>query len=148
MTEARTLDTQEIVQKLKSDDARKLFADNHVLAAYLFGSVAEGRTHAHSDVDVAIAFQDSVPESEYSDRRFAIILGVMGLLKFDDVDVVPLNRAPLLLVHEALKQPVTIYVADQEKASEFEIMALGRYWDFREHQKVICKMTREAARSG
>ena len=130
MTKARTLDSQEIVRKLKSDEARRLFEDNHVLAAYLFGSVAEGGTHAHSDVDVAVVYVSSVPVSQYGKARLAITVGLMSLLKLDEVDVVPLNRAPALLLFEVLRNGMTLYVADEYETAEFEIRALGLYYDF------------------
>ena len=130
MPRVRELSLEEIVQTLRSDEAETVFEENRVLAAYLFGSVVEERTHAHSDVDVAVVFKQSVPQSEHFDRRLAIIGKLMDLLHLNDVDVVPLNKAPLLLVYEALRQPMTIYVADEEEAAEFEITALGLSYDF------------------
>ncbi len=130
MASAREIGTEEIVERLKSDEARRLFRDNGILAAYLFGSVAEGRTHSESDIDVAIVFERSVPKSEHFDRRLVIICGLMGLLHVNDVDVVPLNDAPLLLVFQALRHPVRVYSADERRRAEFEVQMIGMYYDF------------------
>ena len=141
MTKARTLDTQEIVQKLKSDQAKELFEANGVLAAYLFGSVAEGRTHAHSDVDVAVVFLRSVPALRYGKGRLAIIAGLMSLLDLDEVDVVPLNKAPALLSFEVIRTGITLYAADEYETAEFEIQALGLYYDLaRELDSYLAEM--------
>jgi len=130
MARAMDLGTEEIVRILKSDEARKAFEENGVLAAYLYGSAAHGGMHVHSDVDVAVVFEHSVPAKEQFNRRLKLIGIVTDLLQMDDVDVVPLNSAPLLLVFEVLKAPVILYKADDYRAAEYEIGALGVCYDF------------------
>lgn len=147
MASVREIGTEEIIRILKSEDAANLFADNGVLAAYLFGSVAEDRTGPESDVDVAIVFERSVPKSEHFDRRLAMICGLMGLLHMNDVDVVPLNDGPLLLAFQALRHPVRIYSADERRRAEFEVQIIGMYYDFRhvldEYGKQMFKRIKE-----
>jgi predicted nucleotidyltransferase len=131
MARAVDLGTEEIIRRLTSDEARKAFEENGVLAAYLYGSAAHGRMHPHSDVDVAVVFEHSVPKSEHFDRRLKLIGAVMDMLHVNDVDVVPLNNAPLLLAFHVLKQPVELYRADERRAAEFEMKTIGMYYDFR-----------------
>jgi len=130
VSHAAELNPEDIVCALQSDEARKVFQENGVLAAYLFGSVVKEDAHARSDVDVAVVFHHSVPRPKYFDRRIAISQVLGRLLHTNDVDVVPLNHAPLLLAFEALKHPVTLYVADETEAAEFELRTLGMYYDF------------------
>lgn len=126
----REINPEEIVRTLLSQGAREVFEENGVLVAYLYGSVAQGKTHAHSDVDVAVVFEQSVPQSEHFRKRVALIGKLMDLLHLDEVDVVPLNRGPLLLTKEVLRHPVILYVADEVEATEFELKALGLSYDF------------------
>jgi len=131
MPGVKELNLEEIVRGLRSEEARKTFEENGVLAAYLFGSMVDRQTHAESDVDVAIVFECGMPESEYFDRRLAVIGELMDLLHVNDVDVVPLNNAPLLLAFQALRHPVRVFSADERRRAEFEVKTIGMYYDFK-----------------
>lgn len=123
--------TKEVIRILRSSEAKKVFRENNVLAAYLFGSLAKGVSHAQSDVDVAIIFERSVPPSEYFKHEAAITLGLMRLLHTDKLDVVALNEAPLLLAFQALKYKKLLYSADEFRRAEFEVRIIGMYYDFK-----------------
>ena len=43
----------QVINRLQTDSVSKLFAQNDVILAYLFGSLARGKTWAGSDVDIA-----------------------------------------------------------------------------------------------
>ncbi|MEA3338488.1 MAG: nucleotidyltransferase domain-containing protein [Chloroflexota bacterium] len=64
-----------------------------VIAAYLFGSLAEGRATSHSDVDTAILFADASDPLAVGDRQLQLM---DELERFTDreADVVILNTAP------------------------------------------------------
>ncbi|MBI1295517.1 hypothetical protein GC175_11235 [bacterium] len=67
-----------------------------LIAAYLFGSVAAGKAHKQSDVDVALLFSSALDR----DAIFSHSLAVGTLLESNlntRLDVVALNLAPLLL---------------------------------------------------
>jgi predicted nucleotidyltransferase len=73
-----------------------------IVVAYLFGSVARGRAHKLSDVDVAVLFAPEVGLEESVERQ----LQLMGdLEEFTDreVQVTVLNRAPPLLAYQVIK---------------------------------------------
>lgn len=127
---ARDIGSEEIIRILKSPEAVKVYAENGVLAAYLYGSAAHGGMHAQSDVDVAVVFDQSVPRDQRFRRRLHLIGEVLGLLGIDEADVVPLNDAPLLLVFHVLRDPILLYSADDYARGEFELGALGKYYDF------------------
>ena len=67
-----------------------------VVSVYLFGSRAEGRAHAQSDVDVGILLPRDPPttERERFDLRVQITAWLIGRLRRGDVDVVILNDVP------------------------------------------------------
>jgi predicted nucleotidyltransferase len=70
-------------------------ADRGVASAYLFGSVAEGRSHRESDVDVGVLLDRDVFPSDAArfDARLRLI-GQLSAALGRDVDVVVLNDAP------------------------------------------------------
>ena len=131
MSCARDIGSEEIIRILKSPEAVKVFEEQGVLAAYLYGSAARGNMHAYSDVDVAVAFDYSVPGDERFRHRLRLITAVMGLLRVNEVDVVPLNDAPPLLVFHVLRDPVVLYKADHRQSAEFEIKMIGMYYDLK-----------------
>jgi len=84
----------DVVEQLEEFFASE--ARSGVQAAYLFGSVAEGRAHRESDVDVGVLLDRNV----YPDRRdrfearLHLISGLVDVLDSNEVDVVVLNDAP------------------------------------------------------
>jgi uncharacterized protein len=124
------LKKDEIVEILRSDEAAKVFRDHEVLAAYLFGSLARERTHAESDIDIAIVFERSVDRSCYSDHRLRILMELSRILPTDEIDVVTLNEAPLLLAFQVLRDRVVLYSVDEHSRAEFEIKMVSMYYDF------------------
>lgn len=84
-----------------------------VASAYLFGSVAAGRAHRESDVDVGILLDRSV----YPDRaaRFEARLRLFGLLQSAtgrDIDLVVLNDAPPQLARHIMTGGTPLLVAN------------------------------------
>lgn len=88
-----------------------------VLAAWLFGSQAEGRAHRESDVDVAVLLDERTypTAAERSEARVLISAWLVGALSFNDVDVVVLNGAPPLLGRKAVSDGVPVHVSDAER---------------------------------
>ncbi len=71
---------------------KKFFAsDPRVLAAFLFGSQADGTATPRSDIDLAVLFEHDLDFKQEVEFEVAVSLR----LGTDDVDVVNLNRAPL-----------------------------------------------------
>jgi predicted nucleotidyltransferase len=80
------------------------FAD--VLAAYLFGSEAEGRSHSQSDVDVAVLLDRSCHPSvrERFERRLALMSKLASALPGRTLDLVVLDDLPPLFVRYIVTQ--------------------------------------------
>lgn len=125
------LKPEEVLNKLRSEESARIFSENGVLAAYLFGSMASGKVHADSDVDVGVVFDDSVAIKDRTDRRIALILDLGHLLETNEMDVVPLNDAPPLLRFQVLKNKHLLYSANEQLRGEFEIKAFNEYFDFK-----------------
>ena len=115
-----------------------------MLFAYLFGSVATGRVHPDSDVDVAVVVEPSVPDDRYLElslelaRRLASASGVGG------IEVVVLNGAPLTLRGRAIQAGVVLFSRDEPFRVRFESKVLREFLDFRIHAE---PMDREMLRA-
>ncbi|HZY10369.1 MAG TPA: nucleotidyltransferase domain-containing protein [Bacteroidota bacterium] len=69
-----------------------------IILAYLFGSTAEGKAHKFSDVDVAVYYKTN-PSFK---RHLQLINDICSILETDDVDVVNMNTASPLIIHDIL----------------------------------------------
>lgn len=121
-----------------------------VVAAYLFGSLAQSRTNPRSDIDIAILLNSTSPGRELERR-----LQLMGeLRRFADreVEVVILNSSPPLLRHQVLRYGRRLYERDRQARVEFEVQAGKAYSDFqivrRFFQRALFREIREAGLGG
>jgi predicted nucleotidyltransferase len=101
-----------------------------VLEAYLFGSLATGAAHAHSDIDVAVYLADPQPASSPFGYAADLAADLMAALKTSRVDVVLLNDAPPLLYHRVLRDGHRILSRDLRATTTREGYALSRYCDY------------------
>ena len=110
--------------------ARALAPRDEVLEAYLFGSHARGRAGPDSDVDVAVYIDESAAEEGHWGYRAEFTTDLMAALGTDDVDVVVLNEAPILLYHRVLRDGVRLLSRDLRATTSRAGQALSRYFDF------------------
>lgn len=101
-----------------------------VASAYLFGSVATGRAHRESDVDVGVLLDwDRYPQAR---DRFGARLRLIGLLRAAverEVDVVVLNDAPPTLARHIVTTGRRIVTVDPEADHVFVRTTLSRAAD-------------------
>ena len=74
-----------------------------IVAAYLFGSLAQGRANLRSDIDIAILLKQ-IPKQlgGATDRQFQLMDEFRGFAD-REVDVVILNTAPPVLKNQVLR---------------------------------------------
>lgn len=104
-----------------------LAAQDDVVAAYLFGSVARGTARPTSDVDVAVLLTSEPPRVVEGLR-----LDLEGRLERAigrPVQIVVLNRAPSDLIHRVLRDGVLLLDRDPGARIRFEVAARNRYFD-------------------
>jgi predicted nucleotidyltransferase len=96
-----------------------------VVSAYLFGSVAEGRAHVESDIDIGVLLprvgHDGMPTSDRSrfEDRIHLTSWLIGELHHNDMDVVVLNDAPPLLGRRVVTGGCRVWCADAEADHAF-----------------------------
>ena len=91
-------------------------APNGLISAYLFGSHAEGRAHAESDIDVGVLLDRKRypgPQERFAER-VSLTSWFMGVLGVNEVDVVVVNDAPPELGRRIVTQGQRLYCADRQ----------------------------------
>ncbi len=97
-----------------------------IVAVYLFGSYAAGRSRAASDLDIAIMTRHDIPE----EQRIALETDLSCLLG-RDVDLVIFARSGPLLQHQILKNGRRIYESDSKERVRQEVFSRSEYLDTR-----------------
>ena len=101
-----------------------------VISAYLFGSMANGRAHRESDVDVGLLLDRKVfrtPSDRFEARlRLA---GRLGAAVARNVDLVILNDSPPQLSRHILTRGLRLMISNATADHEFLRMVLSRAAD-------------------
>jgi predicted nucleotidyltransferase len=134
-----------MVSDVESTDAiRELLAARaDVRIAYVFGSMAAGRAHAGSDVDVAVVFSVR-PAPRVLDELVEELEHAAGRR----VDLIDLAAAPPLLAHEVVKSGTVIVCRDDAERGEFEARTVLRYLDTAHLRRIQERYLRERAGRG
>jgi len=110
--------------------------EERVVAAYLFGSTATGKTGKLSDVDIAIlTLEDYKPTLEFQ----LYLMNELSSIFRKDVDVVMLNEASPLLRYEVIKHGKLLYCRDELARVAFEERTLDEYLDMNRIEKEYFK---------
>ncbi len=105
---------------------KKLVArDPRVLGVFLFGSQADGSATSRSDIDLAVLFDRDLSLKE----ELALEVAMSNALGADNLDVLNLNRANLLLRFRAISGQL-LYVRDEERVADFVERTLIEHRDF------------------
>ena len=102
-----------------------------ILAAYLFGSTAEGRATPLSDVDIALVFdQARFSASNRLQLELEIEDQVSQVCEIPNADVRIINDAPLVIQGEVLTNGILLYSPDEEARVDYETRTRMEYFDF------------------
>ena len=124
------MERENVDRQLLARVAGALAAREEVLEAYVFGSRAGGRARRNSDVDVAVYVDEARAHDGIWGYQAELATALMVTLGTDDVDVVLLNRAPILLYHRVLRDGVRVLSRDLRATTTRAGQALSRYFDF------------------
>jgi uncharacterized protein len=102
-----------------------------IQAVYLFGSTASGKTHAESDLDLAILPGKSSMRNQKLD-----ILAELAREGFCNVDLVFLDTKDVVIKFESVRQNRLLYHAKDFDANAFFSLTLRQYFDFAPYLKI------------
>lgn len=125
-----------------------LASEPDVAFAYLFGSVAKGRTRQASDVDVAVFFCG--PEASPSDRldRALDLEGQLEVVLKRTVQVVVLNDAPLDLRFNVLNHGIPLEAHDPAERARFFVDTGRQYYDMEPARRIFRRRQMDRIREG
>jgi uncharacterized protein len=100
-----------------------------IVAAYLFGSLAQGKATPRSDIDVAVILT-RIPDvlAGEPDRQLRL-MDDFRCFADREVDVVILNTAPPVLKDQVLRYGRRLYEGDRAKRVDFEVRTGQEYAD-------------------
>ena len=127
--------------------AKCVSRQREIQAAYIFGSVATGRTRRDSDIDIAVLVSDRVRPSLMLKYRLHLIADLGSALHRSDVDVVILNQASPLLAHRVLSKGKLVFERSASARVRFQVRTAARYSDlipmFETHIRYLKKSVKE-----
>lgn len=102
-----------------TETIESVLVDTPVSVAVLYGSHARGEATEHSDIDLAVVFNETLSSVEKTRARLALIERLSMSLGTDAVDVTPLTQAPTSLQREIYQDGILLY------GSERSLPAIG-----------------------
>ena len=117
----------ENVLQLLPDAVDYLESHPQILFAYLFGGLARGKPQPLSDVDIAIYLRTG---GKVAEKKLEILGNLAAILQTDEIDLVVLNSAALVLVMNIVKVRKIIVDKDPFSRHIFESLSMRKYFDF------------------
>jgi uncharacterized protein YutE (UPF0331/DUF86 family)/predicted nucleotidyltransferase len=115
----------------------QLFTQSPVNAAYLAGSLSSRTTFGHlSDVDIAILLMDQIKSDQFLDYQLYFFSELAKRLESDNIDVMILNQASLLLKLQVVKYGQILYSRNEKQRVSFETKAVMDYLDFKKFDEI------------
>ena len=140
-----TSESEQVDGRLLARLASALEGREEILEAYLFGSHARGQAQPHSDIDVAVYIGEGRADDGAWGYQAQLTTDLMVALGTNDVDVVVLNRASILLYHRVLRDGVRLLSRDLRATTTRAGQALSRYFDFLPQLDKMDRARRHAA---
>lgn len=119
-----------------------------ILFGYIFGSVARAEARPDSDVDVAVFLDQETTGVETSTFRSSFLAELLKCLSRNDVDLVILNQAPVVLRHRVLRDGNLVISRDETRRVAFAVDTLRRYVDTASLRRLSEEYTRRSLENG
>ena len=105
-----------------------------ITGVILFGSYDTPFFTAESDLDFGVVYSQSVELF----TELALEAEISQALGTDQVDLVNLNKAPLILKYNAVAKGRIIYEKDYERMSDFLEQVFAAYCDYEYDYRTLC----------
>jgi uncharacterized protein len=127
----------ENIQELLPKAVEYLQTQQSVCFAYLFGGLARGRQTPLSDVDIAVYFSEDV---DIKNTKIKLLEQLTEILRTDEIDLVALNKAPLSLKMNILKNNKLLVDKYPKKRHIHQSLTMRKYFDYHRLESQILKM--------
>jgi len=121
------------LSKIKKILHKYFMEHREIDCAYVFGSIAVRRTNSLSDIDIAVSLNpEMIKEHAYHyGYKACLLTDLMQLLKTSRVDLVFLDRAPVLLKHRIVCSGMLIFTRNEKKRIALQLDTINKYNDMR-----------------
>jgi len=102
--------------------------------AYLFGSVAEGKATALSDIDIGVYLSRGLTKVQRNRKRLEQIAGLCDLLRTDRIDLQVLNDTSPVLSFEIIRPNVLVFERDSDLKVNVEQSIMSVYLDWKYYE--------------
>lgn len=126
-------ETKEILEKLLSNE-------KDISAVYLFGSIINSNQNKFSDIDIAILYSETLSKLKISDFSIHIENLLLKKIPFNKIDLITLNNAPLVFVHNIISTGELIVCNNREHLIDFIYRNNYEYLDFIYYKKYFNQM--------
>ncbi len=121
----------------KQSRLNQLFTQSPVNAAYLAGSLSTRTSFGHlTDVDIAILLMEQIKSDQFLDYQLYFFSELAKRLESDNIDVMILNQASLLLKLQVIKYGQILFSRDEKLRVSFETKAIMDYLDFKKFDDI------------
>jgi uncharacterized protein YutE (UPF0331/DUF86 family) len=121
----------------KQSRLNQLFTQSPVNAAYLAGSLSNRTSFGHlTDVDIAILLMEQIKSDQFLDYQLYFFSELAKRLESDNIDVVILNQASMLLKLQVIKYGQILFSRDEKQRISFETKAVMDYLDFKKFDEI------------
>jgi uncharacterized protein YutE (UPF0331/DUF86 family)/predicted nucleotidyltransferase len=121
----------------KQGKLNQLFVQSPVKAAYLTGSLSNRASFGQlTDIDIAILLMDQIKADQFLDYQLYFFSELAKRLESDNIDVVILNQASLLLKLQVIKYGQILFSRDEKQRILFETRAVMEYMDFKKFDEI------------
>src|SRR3989475_7742030 len=121
----------------KQSRLNQLFVQSPVKAAYLTGSLSNRASFGQlTDVDVAILLMEQIKSDQFLDYQLYFFSELAKRMESDNIDVVILNQASLLLKLQVIKYGQILFSRDEKLRVSFETKAIMDYLDFKKFDDI------------
>ncbi len=114
--------------------------------AYLFGSVAEGKATALSDIDIGVYMSENLTNTERFRKQLELTSKLVGLLGNNNIDLLVLNDTAPVLSFEIIEPNVLIFERDHGLKIDVEQRIMSGYLDRKYHEDLMNRMFLERVR--
>lgn len=138
-----------VMNEMDKNKIAEIMARHSAVLGYLFGSAARGAMGPHSDIDVAVLFDEKINIDEQSKNREMIRDEITSNFKVEYADVINLNQQTNpVLRYDAVLEGEAILVKDTSIKARLARAVLREFEDTRHLRETSYRILREQIKSG
>lgn len=112
---------------------------DEVSALYIFGSAANGKETAESDIDIAVLITDRKKDEKTYETLKKTYYAASPRFSLRTIDIVVLNTAPTFLKHRIIKTGTVLFDRNRRLRARFVADSIIEYLDYKPIEDICLK---------